>query len=148
MGIDTVAGAGNSVIAWLRVCLESGTWIPPLKVFAIAFTKSFRLSAGRQVGGWQMIIYNILSQTQAEFKHLDEKFGFLSVLGCFSKAGKAVLRQEFNLVYANLLSVCADSRFAKPRSSLKKGLIVAVRSCGCGALNRGWQNLGASLKGF
>ena len=65
-----------------------------------------------------MIIYNILSQTQAEFKHLDEKFGFLSVLGCFSKAGKAVLRQEFNLVYANLLSVCAALRFAKPRSSL------------------------------
>ena len=41
----------------------------------------------------------------------------------------------------------AESRFGKPRNSLKKVLIVAVRSCGCGVLFRGWQNLGASQKG-
>ena len=43
--------------------------------------------------------------------------------------------------------MCAVSRFAKPRSSLKKVLIVAVRSCGCGVLIRGLQNLGSSRKG-
>ena len=52
----------------------------------------------------------------------------------------------FNLVCMNVLSLCADSRFAKPRSFLKKVLIVAARSCGCGALIRGLQNLGAFLK--
>ena len=53
----------------------------------------------------------------------------------------------FNLVCMNVLSLCADSRFAKPRSFLKKVFIVAARSCGCGALIRGLQNLGASCKG-
>ena len=52
----------------------------------------------------------------------------------------------FNWVSAQLLFVCADSRFAEPRSFLKKVLIVAVRSCGCGALIRGWQNLGTFQK--
>ena len=47
---------------------------------------------------------------------------------------------------ARLLFLCAASRFAKPRSFLKKVLIVAVRSCGCGVLNRGLQNLGASCE--
>ena len=42
---------------------------------------------------------------------------------------------------------CTDSRFAKHRSSHKKVLIVAVRSCGCGGLVRGLQNLEASCKG-
>ena len=41
----------------------------------------------------------------------------------------------------------ADSRFAEPRISLKKVLIVAVRSCGCGVLIRGLQNLGAPCEG-
>ena len=41
----------------------------------------------------------------------------------------------------------AESRFAEPRSFLKKVLIVAVRSCGCGVLIRGLQNLGASCEG-
>ena len=53
----------------------------------------------------------------------------------------------FNLVCMNVLSLCADSRFTKPRISLKKVLIVAVRSCGCGVLNRGLRNLGSSRKG-
>ena len=48
---------------------------------------------------------------------------------------------------ANLLFLCADSRFAKPRNSIKKVLIVAVRSCGCGMLVRGLQNLGVPCKG-
>ena len=43
---------------------------------------------------------------------------------------------------AKSLSMYAVPRFAKPRSSLKKVLIVAVRSCHCGALIRGLQNLG------
>ncbi|MGI6196576.1 MAG: hypothetical protein ACOYIO_05795 [Eubacteriales bacterium] len=51
------------------------------------------------------------------------------------------------MVCANLLSVCADPRFAKPRSFHKKVLIVAVRSCGCGGLGRGLQNLGAPCEG-
>ena len=42
---------------------------------------------------------------------------------------------------------CAAPRFAKPRSFLKKVLIVAVRSCGCGALIRGWQNLESPCEG-
>ena len=40
----------------------------------------------------------------------------------------------------------AESRFAEPRSFLKKVLIVAVRSCGYGGLIRGLQNLGASCE--
>ena len=52
------------------------------------------------------------------------------------------------MVCTKLLFLCADSRFAKPRYSLKKVLIVAVRSGGCGALNRGLQNLGAPCKGM
>ena len=70
-------------------------------------------------------------------------------------AEKAAKRQKqppraakgFNLGCASLLSVCAESRFGKPRSFLKKVLIVAVRSCGCGVLIRGLQNLGASCEG-
>ena len=42
---------------------------------------------------------------------------------------------------------CAGLRFAEPRSFLKKVLIVAVRSCRCGVLIRGLQNLGASCEG-
>ena len=71
--------------------------------------------------------------------------------------GKKMLRQQhrtaerrkkgFNLFCARLLFVCAASRFAKPRSFLKKVLIVAVRSCGCGVLIRGLRNLGAPRKG-
>ena len=48
---------------------------------------------------------------------------------------------------AKWLFWCADSRLAEPRIFLKKVLIVAVRSCGCGVLNRGLQNLGASCEG-
>ncbi len=39
-------------------------------------------------------------------------------------------------------------RFAKPRSSLTKVLIVAVRSCHCGELNQGLQNLETPCKGI
>ena len=53
----------------------------------------------------------------------------------------------FKFVCANSLSMCADSRFAKPRNSLKKVLIVAVESCHCGALFRGLQNLGVPCEG-
>ena len=52
------------------------------------------------------------------------------------------------MVCTKLLSLCAESRFAKPRNFLKKVLIVAVRKCHCGGLIRGLRNLGASLKGF
>ena len=54
----------------------------------------------------------------------------------------------FNLVCARLLFVCAVPRFAKPRSFLKKVLIVAVRKCHCGGLNRGLRNLDAPYKGI
>ena len=47
----------------------------------------------------------------------------------------------------SLLSVCADSRFGKPRITLKKVLLVAVRSCGCGVLIRGLRNLESSCEG-
>ena len=50
------------------------------------------------------------------------------------------------MVCTNVLSLCADSRFAKPRNSLKKVLIVAVRSCGCGVLIRGLRNLETSCE--
>ena len=70
--------------------------------------------------------------------------------------GKKMLRQQhrtaerrkkgFNLFCARLLFVCAASRFAKPRSFLKKVLIVAVRSCGCGVLIRGLRNLETSCE--
>ena len=55
--------------------------------------------------------------------------------------------EGFKFVCAKLLFGCADSRFGEPRNSLKKVLIVAVRSCGCGVLIRGLQNLGSSRKG-
>ena len=41
---------------------------------------------------------------------------------------------------------CAESRFAESRGFLEKVLIVAVRSCGCGVLNRGLQNLETSCE--
>ena len=43
-------------------------------------------------------------------------------------------------------AICAVSRFAKPRSFLKKVLIVAVRSCGYSVLNRGLLNLETSCE--
>ena len=55
--------------------------------------------------------------------------------------------EGFKFVCAKLLFGCADSRFGKPRISLKKVLIVAVRSCHCSVLIRGLQNLEASRKG-
>ena len=52
----------------------------------------------------------------------------------------------FKFVGWKLLLRCAASRFAEPRNSLKKVLIVAVRSCGCGVLIQGLENLEASLQ--
>ncbi len=71
------------------------------------------------------------------------------LLGCADSrfAEPRIVSKGFNLVCTNVLSLCADLRFARPRSSLKKVLIVVVRSCGCGALIRGLQNLGASCEG-
>ena len=55
----------------------------------------------------------------------------------------------FNCCGAMLRLRCAGSRFAKPRSFLKKVLIVAVRRCHCGGLIRGLQNLESPFgKGF
>ena len=51
------------------------------------------------------------------------------------------------MVCTNVLSLCAESRFGKPRSFLKKVLIVAMRRCHCGVLIRGLRNLGAPCKG-
>ena len=53
----------------------------------------------------------------------------------------------FNFIYAKVYCLCAALRFAEPRNSLKKVLIVAVGSYGCGVLIRGLQNLGASCEG-
>ena len=55
--------------------------------------------------------------------------------------------KDFNCCGAKLRLRCAVSRLAEPRSFLKKVLIVAVRSYGCGVLVRGLRNLGASRKG-
>ena len=70
---------------------------------------------------------------------------------CCPEWGKAFCEAEsfkrIKMGCTKLLFGCAASRFAKPRSFLKKVLIVAVRSCGCSALNRGLQNLGSSRKG-
>ena len=55
--------------------------------------------------------------------------------------------EGFNFIYAKVYCLCAASRFGKPRSFLKKVLIVAVRSCGCGVLVRGLQNLETPCKG-
>ena len=52
----------------------------------------------------------------------------------------------FNCCGAKLRLRCADSRFAEPRSSLKKVLIVTVRRYHCGELIRGLQNLESSRK--
>ena len=54
--------------------------------------------------------------------------------------------EGFKFVCAKLLFGCADSRFGKPRNSLKKVLIVAVRRCHCGGLIRGLQNLETSCE--
>ena len=69
--------------------------------------------------------------------------------------GKAALLPEmtafggkgFNWIVRSCLLCAATSRFAEPRSSLKKVLIVAVRSCGCGVMIQGLRNLGTSCKG-
>ena len=63
------------------------------------------------------------------------------------RGGRRKAAKGFHWICAKLLSLCAASRFGKPRSSLEKVLIVAVRSCHCGALFRGLRNLGASRKG-
>ena len=67
--------------------------------------------------------------------------------GFAAGGGRRKAAKGFNWICAKLLSLCAASRFGKPRSSLEKVLIVAVRSCGCDALIRGLQNLGAPCKG-
>ena len=59
----------------------------------------------------------------------------------------SVAAEGFNFIYAKVYCLCAAPRFAKPRSFLKKVLIVAVRSCGCGALIRGLQNLESPCEG-
>ena len=64
-----------------------------------------------------------------------------------TKLSERKVSKGFNWACANLLFMCAGSRFAEPRSFLKKVLIVAVWSCGCGTLLRGLQNLEASCKG-
>ena len=68
-------------------------------------------------------------------------FGVLRTPGKRREAAKG-----FNFVSGNLLFLCADLRNEKPRNSLKKVLIVAVRSCGCGALIRGLLNLETSCE--
>ena len=52
----------------------------------------------------------------------------------------------FNFIYAKVYCLCAALRFAEPRNSLKKVLIVAARSCSCSALFRGLQNLEISCE--
>ena len=52
------------------------------------------------------------------------------------------------MICTNVLSLCADSRFAKPRSSLKKVLILSVVSRHCDELIQGLQNLESPCKGF
>ena len=47
----------------------------------------------------------------------------------------------FNWFFVKFLSVCADSRFGKPRISFGKVLILLVGSCCFGVLIRGLQNL-------
>ena len=59
---------------------------------------------------------------------------------------EAPFGKGFNCCGAKLRLRCADSRFTEPRSFLEKVLIVAVRSCGCGVLNRGLQNLETSCE--
>ena len=75
--------------------------------------------------------------------------GFESVRKDYRSADARLMFFEkgFNLVCMNVLSLCADSKFEEPRSFLKKVLIIAVRSCGCGALNRGLKNLETSCEG-
>ena len=84
-------------------------------------------------------------------EHNDTAAGEKKHAGRAARQGELSARKVskgFKFVCANLLFVGAESRFAEPRSFLKKVLIVAVRSCHCGALIRGLQNLGASLKRF
>ena len=66
---------------------------------------------------------------------------------CALQKGWKSSGEDFIGLYEAAAAVCVDSRFAKPRIFLKKVLIVAVRSCGCGVLVRGLRNLGASRKG-
>ena len=68
---------------------------------------------------------------------------FCPTFCALQKVGSREAAKGFNWACAKFLSVCAASRFAEPRSSLKKVLIVAVRSCSCGALIRGLENLEA-----
>ena len=72
----------------------------------------------------------------------------MAMAGCFEVWKTSELPEKgFNGCGAKLPLRCADSRFGKPRFSLKKVLIVAVRRCHCGALIRGLQDLEASQKG-
>ena len=70
---------------------------------------------------------------------------------CCSDKGKLFVQtycsERFNLTSAKLSSLWANSRFAEPRSSFTKVLIVAVRRCHCGALIRGLRNLDAPCEG-
>ena len=72
--------------------------------------------------------------------------GFFGILFVpYKKDGK--VPERFLLVCTKLRLRCADSRFAKPRSSTK-GFNWIVRSRYLCALFRGLENLGASLKRF
>ncbi len=65
---------------------------------------------------------------------------------CFEVWRTSKLSKGFNCCGAKLPLRCAGSRFAEPRNSLKKVLIVAARSCSCSALFRGLQNLEISCE--
>ena len=54
----------------------------------------------------------------------------------------------FNFCGAKLRLRRADLRFAEPRSSFKKVLIVVVRSCGYSVLIQGLRNLETSCEGI
>ena len=60
------------------------------------------------------------------------------------RGGRRKAAKGFHWICVKLLSLCAASRFGKPRSFFEKVLIVAVRRCHCGVLIRGLRNLETS----
>ena len=93
--------------------------------------------------------------------HGDHCFGLIGLISTFSLLGRTKScrwqvfvrprppkgcrwgRRKDLIGLYGFVFLCVASRFAEPRSSLRKVLIVAVGRCHCGALIRGLQNLGA-----
>ncbi len=131
-------------------------------VFAQLFaSKSWESRQGRQTPGREGLFVILFELGRAKScrwqvfvrRRSPKRFNWIVRGCCFCALVRCLQNLEallkgFNCCGAKMSLRWAESRFAEPRSSLKKVLIVAVRSCCLGALIRGLENLESPLKRF